>query len=193
MDLTAAFRQAPAHLRLLVVMRAVAIVAMGAVFLCFDCFLDIQVPFAPVGTILGLYGFVDLATLLRLRNPALIGQVEMLGQLLVDVALLSALLYLAGGARNPIALYYLVLVLYSATALPSRLAWALAGISLICYVALHFFHVALPLPDSADAHRQLESFTRILMYGFVAVLTAWFGIRLSALQQGQREQRRADA
>jgi two-component system sensor histidine kinase RegB len=192
MDLATAFHQAPAHLRLLVLMRAGAIVAMGATYLCFDCFLDIHVPLAAVGGILGLYGLVDVATLLRLRKPAAIGQPEMLAQLLVDVAVLTALLYLTGGARNPVALYYLVLVLYSATALPPRLAWILAGVSVVCFVTLHFFHVALPLPDSDDVGGQFDSFARMLLYAFIATLIAWFGIRLSALQQLQREQRRAD-
>ena len=193
MDLATAFQQAPAHLRLLVVMRAVAIVAIAAVYLCFDCFLEIGVPVVPVAVILGLYGAVDLATLLRLRSRAPIGEREMLAQLLLDVAILSALLYLTGGARNPIALYYLLLVLYSSTALPARLAWVLAGVSVVCYVALYFFHVALPLPNAADIDERLDNFTRILMYAFIAVLIAWFGIRLSTLQQVQREQRRVDA
>jgi two-component system sensor histidine kinase RegB len=193
MDLKTAFRQAPAHLRLLVVMRAVAVVAMAAVYLCFDCFLDIRVPLAAVGAILGFYGLVDVAALLRLRDPAPVGEPEMLVQLLVDVAILTALLYLTGGAHNPVALYYLLLVLYSASALPPRLAWVLAGASVVCFVALHFFHVALPLPDSDDVGGQFDSFARMLLYAFIAILIAWFGIRLSALQQGQREQRRADA
>jgi two-component system sensor histidine kinase RegB len=193
MDLATAFRQAPAHLRLLVVMRAVAVVAMAAVYLCFDCFLDIRVPLAAVGAILGFYGLVNVAALLRLRDPAPVGEPEMLIQLLVDVSILTTLLYLTGGARNPVALYYLVLVLYSASALPPRLAWQLAGVSVTCYVALHFFHVALPMPDSGDVRGGFDSFTRILVYAFIGVLIAWFGIRLSGIQQVQREQRRADA
>src|SRR5262245_44155908 len=193
MNLASAFRQAPPHLRLLIVMRAVAVLAMATVYLCFDCFLDIRVPLAAVGGILGFYALVDVATLLRLRNPAPIGEREMLGQLFVDVAILTALLYLTGGARNPIALYYLLLVLYSSTALPPRLVWLLAGVSVLCYVALHFFHIALPLPESDDVRGQFDYFEHALLYAFVAVLIAWFGIRLSALQQVQREQRRADA
>jgi len=193
MDLTSAFHQAPAHLRLLVVMRAVAILAMATVYLCFDCFLDIRVPFASVAGILGLYAVVDFATLLRLRSPVPLGERETLAQLLIDVAILTALLYLSGGARNPVALYYLLLVLYSSTALPPRLAWLLAGVSVVCYVALYFFHVALPLPDAQDVDARLDNFTRTLMYAFIGVLIAWFGIRLSALQHVQREQRRTDA
>jgi two-component system sensor histidine kinase RegB len=192
MDLATAFHQAPAHLRLLVVMRAVAIVAMTTIYLCFDCFLEIRVPFPAVGGVLGFYALLDLATLMRLRNPAPIGGREMLAQLLADVAILTTLLYLTGGARNPIALYYLLLVLYSAAALPPRRVWLLAGVSVLCYVALHHFHIALPLPDSDVVRGRFDYFEHALLYTLVAVLIAWFGIRLSALQQLQREQRRAE-
>ena len=192
MHLATHFHQAPAHLRLLIVMRAVAIVAMATVYLCFDCFLDIHVPFAAVGGVLGFYALLDVATLLRLRNPAPIGSREMLGQIVADVAILTALLYLTGGARNPLALYYLLLVLYSATALPPRFVWLLASVSVVCYVALHFFHIALPLADS-EVRGRFDYFEHALLYAFIAVLIAWFGIRLSALQQLQRDRRRADA
>ena len=192
MGLASAFHQAPAHLRMLVVMRAVAIVAIAAVYLCFDCFLHIRVPVAAVGGILGFYALLDFATLWRLRQPAPIAGLEMLGQLLADVAVLTALLYLTGGGRNPLALYYLLLVLYSSTALPPRLVWPYAGVCVLAYVALFHFHIALPLPDSRDADRQLDYFARVLMVVFIAVLIAWFGIRLSALQRLQHEQRRAE-
>jgi two-component system sensor histidine kinase RegB len=86
-----------------------------------------------------------------------------------------------------------MLVLYSSSALPPRPAWLLAGVSVVCYVALHFVHVALPLPDAEDVDERLNNFTRILMYTFIAVLIVWFGIRLSTLQRLQREQRRGDA
>src|SRR6185295_5681626 len=110
-----------------------------------------------------------------------------------DVAILTALRYLTGGARNPLALYYLLLVLYSSAALPPRFAWLLAGASVVCYVALHFFHIALPLPDSEVVRGRFDSFTHVLLYAFIAALIAWFGIKLSALQLLQREQRRAEA
>src|SRR4030095_14164944 len=99
MDLRTAFHQAPAHLRLLVVMRAVAIVAIAVILYCVDCILDIRLPLAPLGGLVGLYAALDLATLLRLRHAAAIGEREMLGQLLADVAILTAVLYLTGGER----------------------------------------------------------------------------------------------
>jgi two-component system, sensor histidine kinase RegB len=193
MDLRATFRNAPAHLRLLIVMRAIAIVAVAVILYCLECILEIHVPLGPVAGAIGFYALVDVATLLRLGYPARITQLEMLAQLFVDVAILTAVLYFTGGSRNPLALYYLLLVLYSATALPPRLVWLLAAACVLAYVGLHFFHVALPLPESTDIDRTLDDFARFAMYVFIAVLIAWFGIKLSAIQRAQRERGRAEA
>jgi two-component system sensor histidine kinase RegB len=193
MDLRATFRHAPAYLRLLIVMRAIAIVAVAVILYCFDCILEIHVPLVPVAGVIGFYALVDVATLLRLGRPAPVTELEMLAQLLVDVAILSAVLYFTGGARNPLALYYLLLVLYSATALPPRLVWLLAAACVLAYVALHFFYIALPLPESAGIDRTLDEFARFAIYVFIAVLVAWFGIKLSAIQRAQRQHVRAYA
>jgi two-component system, sensor histidine kinase RegB len=193
MDLRATFRHAPAYLRLLIVMRAIAIVAVALILYCLDCILEIHVPLVPLAGVLGFYALVDVATLLRLRYPAQVTELEMLAQLFVDVAILTAVLYFTGGTRNPLALYYLLLVLYSSTALPSRLVWLLASVCLLAYIGLHFFHLALPLPESTDIYRRLDEFARFAIYVFIAVLIAWFGIKLSAIQQAQRERGRAEA
>jgi len=191
MGLKSAFRQAPAYLRLLIVMRAVAIAAVVAILYCFDGVLAVKLPLGPLAALIALYAALDVATLLRL--PAPVTQLEMLGQLLADVAILSAVLYFTGGARNPLALYYLVLVLYSAMALPPRLVWPLAAACLLSYVALQFFHVDLPRPRSEDIDRTLDYVTQLAIYGFIAALIVWFGIKLNALQRAQHEHLRAQA
>jgi two-component system sensor histidine kinase RegB len=63
----------------------------------------------------------------------------------------------------------------------------------LSYVGLHFFRLDLPLALSRDMDRTLEHFTQLLMYGFVAVLIAWFGIKLNTLQRAQHEHLRAQA
>ena len=193
MDLRTAFRQAPAHLRLLVVMRAVAIAAIAAILYCVDCILDIRLPLVPLVGLVGVYAALDLLMLLRLRHASAIGERELFGQLLADVAILTAVLYLTGGASNPLAFYYLVLVLYSSMALPPRLVWPLAGACVLSYVGLHFFHAELSLPPSGELNLALEYVAEVLMYAFIAVLIAWFGIKLNALQRAQHEHVRAQA
>jgi two-component system, sensor histidine kinase RegB len=129
----------------------------------------------------------------RIGRPSPVTGLEMLAQLLADVAILSAVLYFTGGARNPLALYYLLLVLYSAAVLPPRLVWLLAAACALAYVALHFFYIALPLPRSAEIDRTLDEFARFAIYVFIAVLIVWFGIKLSAIQRAQRQHVRAYA
>lgn len=193
LDLRKVFRQAPAHLRMLIVMRAVAIAALVAILYCLDRIAEVRLPVAPLAALIGLYALLDVATVLRLRYSAPVGQLELLAQLLCDVAILTTVLYFTGGASNPLALYYLVLVLYSSMALPPRLVWPLAGASVLSYIALHFFRLELPLALSRDMDRTLEHVTQLLMYGFVAVLIAWFGIKLNTLQRAQHEHLRAQA
>jgi two-component system sensor histidine kinase RegB len=193
MDLKTAFRQAPDYLRLLIVMRAVAIVAIALTVYCLASILEIPIPVVPLVVVIDLYAALAVATVLRLGHSAPVTQLEMLVQLLLDVAFLNAVLYLSGGAGNPLALYYLVLVLYSATALPPRLVWALAGACVVSYAVLNSVHVELPQRLSADVNRTLDYFTSALMYGFIAVLIVWFGVRLNALQRAQHERLRAEA
>ena len=193
MDLRATFRHAPAYLRLLIVMRAIAIVALALILYCFDCILEIHVPLVPVAALIGFYALVDVATLVRVGRASPVTEPEMLAQLLVDVAILTGVLYFTGGARNPLALYYLLLVLYSAAVLPPRLVWLLAAACVLAYMALHFFYIALPLPQSAEIDRTLEEFARFAIYVFIAVLIVWFGIKLSAIQRAQRQHVRAYA
>ena len=193
MDLRAIFRNAPADLRLLIVMRAAATAAIALIVYCLDCILQIHVPLVPLAGLIALYALVAVATLLRLAHPAPVGAPEMLGQLLVDVAILTAVLYFTGGARNPLALYYLVLVLYGALALPPRRVWLLAAVCLLSYAGLHFFYLALPLPPSSGIDQAMEALQRFGIYAFIGALIALFGIRLSEVQRLQRQHSRAEA
>jgi two-component system sensor histidine kinase RegB len=193
MNVKVMFRRAPAHLRMLVLMRAAAILAEALILYCADCILEIQIPLAPVLGVIGFYALLDFATFLRLAHPAPVTELEMLAQLLVDAALLTALLYFTGGESNPLALYYLLLVLYSSIALPPRLVWVLAAACVLFYIGLHFFYIELSLPPSAAIDGALDYFARFLMYVFIAVMIAWFGIKLSAIQRLQRDHARTQA
>src|SRR5690349_8971235 len=59
--------------------------------------------------------------------------------LLVDVAELTAVLALSGGAYNPFALLYLVHITIGAVVLPARWSVSLALISVAAYTALYLF------------------------------------------------------
>ena len=57
------------------------------------------------------------------------------GVMFLDIALLTALLALTGGAMNPFTFLYLVHVVVGAILLPTAMAWGLAAFSAACYGA----------------------------------------------------------
>jgi two-component system sensor histidine kinase RegB len=69
------------------------------------------------------------------------------GVMFLDIALLTALLALTGGAMNPFTFLYLVHVVVGAILLPRIMAWSLAAFSAACYGI--FFWPGLNLPFMA--------------------------------------------
>ena len=64
--------------------------------------------------------------------------------MLLDIVLLTALLYLTGGPDNPFSVFYLINLVLSAVVLPPRWTWALNGVVLVAYALLFFHHRPLP-------------------------------------------------
>jgi two-component system sensor histidine kinase RegB len=114
-------------------------------------------------------------------------------QMLVDGATLTVVLYLSGGAINPLAAAYLLLVVYASVALPSRLAWTVAAACMLSFAWLHFFYVPLPLADTPSAQRQLNYFAHFNIYVALAALMAGYGVRLNEMRRLNLSRARADA
>lgn len=96
-------------------------------------FTDIEVPVAAVIAIV-LSVFVSvIAGYWRLRHSTAIAAGELLGHLLIDAALLVALLSVTGGVSNPLISYLLVLLAVSATLLPRVMAVSFAVGSIAVY------------------------------------------------------------
>ncbi len=71
-------------------------------------------------------------------------------QLLIDMAALTALLYLAGGPANPFVSLYLVPVAIAAVGLDLRPVLALAALSALLYTGLMRWHLPLPTVHGRD-------------------------------------------
>ena len=80
--------------------------------------------------VLGLQTLFNLITALRLRQHrrrnSAPGEAELMGQLLVDLTALSAILFYTGGATNPFVSFYLPGLAIAAAILPWRQVIALA-------------------------------------------------------------------
>lgn len=143
--------------------------------------LDIPVQLFPLaGAITGMLA-LNLATWFRLMKSGKVSELELLLQLLGDIATLSVLFYYTGGYSNPLIWMYLLPLSIAAVALPERMAWLLTAIAVLCYSLLVFFHV--PLSHLHLHYREgvgLDTHLAGMWLGFVAcaVLLAAFVSRI---------------
>lgn len=111
---------------------ALAIVA-ASIFIATQA-LDVELPVAP------MWGLVALGAVSNVWLA--LGKSEHLGAFLIlDVALLTGLLYFSGGPTNPFSIIYVVYIAMSAVMLTPRWTWAIAGLSVLSFAALFVFHV----------------------------------------------------
>ncbi len=115
--------------------------------------LGVQLPLAPVLFVVAFTAATNVGFALWQRIPSarrhellprLAGH-RLLGTVMtVDLLALTALLYFAGGPRNPFTLFYIVNLALAAVVLPSGWVWSLTGIATLCVLGLFIDHVELP-------------------------------------------------
>ena len=148
---------------------------------------------------LGL-ALVNLATWWRSTQPWPVTSAELAGHLLLDIGVLTALLYFAGGSTNPFVTLFLIPLSIAAALLPLGLTWLIAGITLSCYTLLLFVYQPLPpgagsfallatlmpggLHGAHDAHGVHAAFGLHVLgmwfnFGLSALLIAWFVARMA--------------
>lgn len=106
--------------------------------------LDFDLPLWPCLAVIGLYAALNIALRLRFRGNERLEPKGSAWLLAADIAELAILLFLTGGLQNPFSFLLLGPVLVSATALPVRVTFVLAGFAVFCATALMFVHYPLP-------------------------------------------------
>lgn len=112
----------------------------------------------------------------------------------LDVLLLTGLLYLSGGPTNPFSIIYVVYIAMSAVMLTPRWTWAIAALSVVSFGALFAFHV----PSEHLGHAGHGGGFQTHLYGmFIALVLAvalitYFVSQLS-LELRRRERALAEA
>lgn len=143
--------------------------------------LRIAIPIEPMLTVLaGLVAF-NVLSLLRARTGRRVTSAELLVALLVDVAALTAQLYLSGGATNPFVFLYLLQVILGAVLLPAWANWTMVAVTTACFTALALWAPPLALP--LDHHRGLASpyvLGMLLSFALTAALLVTFITRIVA-------------
>jgi two-component system sensor histidine kinase RegB len=150
----------PLRLATLVGLRWLAIIGQTAGVLFVDWGLGYPLPLVECLSLIALSVVVNLALILRFgandRPSANIATV----QLGYDLMQLGGLLSLTGGLENPFALLLLAPVSVSATTLPQRSTFILAGLAIAVASAISVIHLALPW----DPDRRI-TFDRVYIVG----------------------------
>ena len=190
------------NLRRLVGLRAIEVFGQAATIVIVAYGMDMAVAVS-VSILFMLTAGLALITLLtwwRTQQAWLVTDAELAGHLLIDIGVLTGLLYFTGGSANPFVTLYLLPLSIAAAMLPAMYIWSIAGTTLACYTWLMFVHWPLPQGSmnfailttgfpggasdehalhGAQAEFNLHVWGMWLNFALSAVLIAWFVARLA--------------
>jgi two-component system sensor histidine kinase RegB len=102
--------------------------------------------------------------------------------MMLDIALLTGLLYLSGGPQNPFSFLYLVQIALAAVLVRARWTWVLVGLSFAGFGVLLLSHEPLAIPDDS---RAIGSWVAL---GVASAFVVYFLVRITgALAQREAE------
>jgi len=166
------------NLRQLFWLRCLAIAGQLLTIACVQVLLGVHLPLAAMLFVIALEALFNASTFWRANQVRTESDLELFGQLFVDLGTLSVLLFLSGGTTNPFVSLYLPALAIAAAVLPWKLALILAAFALGCYGLLAF--ESIPLNVSEPAHLFDYYRTGAWVNFVVSVgLIAWFVARMS--------------
>lgn len=188
--------EAPAarsNMDLLIQLRWIALVGQVATIAVVEAGLGIALPLPQMAVALGCLVAFNLYSRMRWREPREPSDAEVFVALLVDVAVLTAQLFLSGGANNPFLFLYLLQVSLGGAMLPPRFTWTLLLITTAASILLARYHQPLPIAFVDGGGALDPRFLSGLLICFVleAVLLLIFVTRISRNQR-ERDARLAD-
>jgi two-component system, sensor histidine kinase RegB len=121
---------------LLVMLRWLAVGGQVATILFVDLWLGIALPLVAMGSVLLFLIGLNLVSHYRCRGRVVIRNGELFAGLILDVAALTAQLYLSGGATNPFVSLFLLQVILGAVLLGPVWTWTLIAVTSGCFLWL---------------------------------------------------------
>lgn len=176
------------NLRLLVRLRWFALAGQAAAVVLTHYGLGIAVPVWPLAAVLAVLTAINVVAALRLRRPGPVPVQALTADVLADVAGLTLVLYLTGGAMNPFSGLFMLQAIVGAFLLPPLEAGAVfcATVAAQFWLLGHGLPLDLPMahdggPGGLDLHLQ-GMFLSFFLSGALAV---WFilGIRENLRQR----------
>lgn len=141
-------------------------------------FLEIALP---VPALLGVLCLLAIFNFISIRRSAHqeAGAAQLVMQLCIDLVGLGVMLYLSGGAANPLVSLLLFPVAVAALCLPGRWVIAITILAVVIYSFLMVFFLPLAIADIERASR-LHIVGMWLTFVVSAVMAAWFITRMTA-------------
>jgi len=165
----------------LIQLRWLAVIGQVATIAGANLVYGIRLPLVPMLQVLACLIAFNVASHLRWHEVRYVRNTELFMALLVDVAILTSLLYLSGGATNPFAFLYLLQVILSAVLLRPAYAWTFVLVTVVCLAGLSRYY--LPLPLALDHERGIESLYvqgLLICFMLIAGLLVFFITRITA-------------
>ena len=134
------------NMQQLIQLRWMAVVGQVATIAVVHYGLGIRLPLDQMLAVLAFLAAFNAASQLRWRIHRDVSNEELFVALLVDVAMLTAQLYLSGGAANPFVFLYLLQVILGAVLLEAWSTWTIVGITSACFAGVAIFSGPLELP-----------------------------------------------
>jgi two-component system sensor histidine kinase RegB len=159
-----------------------ALVGQVATILVVDRVLGIELPRGPVAAVVAFEALTNVAATLWLRRGRAIGEATLALTMVLDIAILTALLFFTGGPFNPFSFLYLVHIALSAVVLRSAWTWILVALSLACSAGLFYGHAWLRLDGSGTGdhleHMQLHMQGMWFAFAIAAGFIVYFVTRV---------------
>ena len=131
-------------------LRTLAIIGQLVTIALVQTFYGARLPLAGMLTIICLEVLFNALTWVRVARARPETNMELFGQIWVDLGALSALLFLSGGTTNPFVTLYLPSLAIASAVLPWRLMVWLALFAVSCYALLTYNYVPLNIEDPAN-------------------------------------------
>ncbi len=124
--------------------------------------LEIKIPEQQLWLVIVAIIAVNVYTSMRLQTDDPVTELEIFSQICIDVFSIAALLYLTGGAANPITWVFLLPLIITAIMLPQEYAWYMLILTTFMYSILIAFNVPLPsiqphMPEPGLLHPSTEA------------------------------------
>jgi len=155
--------------------------------------LNIRLPEQPLWLVVLSIIVVNIYTSMRLETDDPVTELEIFSQLVLDVFGITALLYLTGGASNPITWVFLLPLIITAIMLHQSYAWYMVILTTSMYTALMAYNIPLPsiephMPNPEMKYSDTKNYELLQQvhamsdthYFNLHIFGMWFGFVFSA-------------